>query len=130
MSNLLVERLKAAKRELTALKTVHRRGLGGLKVFEYPLEISGYNDTVYTLDVTVNFVVGSTSYPFVFCTPQVDPDTLLTKADLISMDFSNNGMTANFSFDWFALTKIDPYKLIFYSSSPIDNVTYRFIRSS
>lgn len=33
MTDLLVQRLKAAKRELTALKTAHRRGLGLLKMY-------------------------------------------------------------------------------------------------
>lgn len=130
MNELFVQRLKSAKRELTSLKTAHRRGLGGLKVFEYPLEIAGYNDAVYTLDVTVEFAQDSTSYPFVICCPQVDSTTNLAKADLISMNFGTDGMTAHFSFDWFALTKIEPYNILFYSSSPISAVSYRFTRSA
>lgn len=131
MSDLLVQRLKAAKRELTALKTAHRRGLGGMKVFEYPLSISGYNDYVYALSVTIRFASGSTSYPFVVGTPQSDPNTnYLSKADLISMRFEDGGMSAAFDFDWFALTKIDPYTIYFYSSSPIEEVTYTFTRST
>lgn len=130
MSDLFVQRLKAAKRELTALKTAHRRGLGGLKVFEYPLEITGYNDAVYTLDVTVEFAQDSTSYPFIICAPQADSTTNLAKADLISMNFGADGMTAYLNFEWFALTQIDPYNIVFYSSSPISNVSYRFIRSA
>lgn len=130
MTDLLVQRLKSAKRELTALKTAHKRGLGGLEVFESPLGITGYNDAVYILNVTVDFAADATSYPFITCCPQVDPTNFLTKADIISMNYDKGGMSANFSFDWFALTKIDPYSIHFLSTAPIANITYQFIRSS
>lgn len=126
MTDLLVQRLKAAKRELTALKTAHRRGLGSLKVYEYPLEISGYNDKAYILNVHIDFDENATSYPFITCSPQVDTTTYQSKADIISMDYTNGGMGVDYSFDWFALTKIDPYTIFFISSAPISQVTFQF----
>lgn len=130
MSELLVQRLKSAKRELTALKTAHRRGLGGLKVYEYPLEISGYNDHVYVLNVEIMFASDATSFPFITCSPQADPSTFQGKADVISMYYTNNGMGVNYSFDWFALTQIDPYTIYFLSTAPIESVVYQFVRPS
>lgn len=128
--DLLSVRLKEAKRELTNLKTAHKRGLGGLKVFEYDLDISGYTDHVYILNITVNFDPNFTSYPFVSCTPQSDPETFLANADLISMDYSNNGMSAIYVFEWFALTSFQPYRFAFYSSVPIVSSEYKFWESN
>lgn len=128
--DLLSVRLKEAKRELTALKTAHKRGLGELKVFEYRLEISGYNDHVYDLSVTVNFDTSFTRYPFIFTYPQGDPNTFLSKADLVSMDYTNNGASAVFNYSWFALTTIDPYTILFKSSVPIVSSEYTFVRST
>lgn len=128
--DLLSVRLKEAKRELTNLKTAHKRGLNSLVVFEYPLSISGYNDDVYTLSVTLNFDPNFTKYPFISCSPQCDPSTYISNADLISMDYTNNGMSAVYTFDWFALTTLDPYTILFKCSVPITSVEYRFIRSN
>ena len=128
--DLLSVRLKECKRELTALKTAHRRGLGELKILRYPLQISGYNDYGYSLSVVLNFDRSFTPYPFVSCTPQCDPGTYLTKCDLVSFDYTDNGRSAVFDFDWFALTSIDPYTLLFHSSVPIVDVEYNFTRST
>lgn len=128
--DLFSVKLKEAKRELTALKTAHKRGLGDLKVFDYELKISGYNDYVYDLTVTVDFDPAFTKYPFIFAYPQCDPSTYLTKADLISMDFANDGASVVFNFSWFALTTIDPYTILFHSSVPIINVDYNFTRNT
>ena len=128
--DLLSVRLKECKRELTALKTAHQRGLGELKIFRYPLQISGYNDHVYELTVTVDFDPNFTAYPFVSCTPQCDPVYFLNKADIISFDFTNNGRGAVFVFSWFAFTQIEPYTIMFHSSVPIVNVEYEFVRTS
>lgn len=128
--DLFSVKLKEVKRELTALKTAHKRGLDGLKIFEYPLQLTGYDDDVYNLSVTLTFDSAFTSYPFVSCSPQCDSSTYLANADMISMDYTNGGMGAVYVFEWFALTTIDPYTILFKSSVPIVDVSYTFVRSS
>lgn len=64
MSDLLVQRLKAAKRELTALKTAHRRGLGLLRIYEkYTIDIPEIEEGQVLIFV-VNFSDQFAPYPF------------------------------------------------------------------
>lgn len=53
--DLLTARLKAAKRELTALKTSHMRGLGLAKVYSYSGVFSPPSDSPYLFTMTINF---------------------------------------------------------------------------
>jgi hypothetical protein len=53
--DLLTARLKAAKRELTALKTSHMRGLGLAKVYSYSGVFSPPSYNPYLFTMTINF---------------------------------------------------------------------------
>ena len=61
---VLVERLKRAKQELTALKTAHKRGVGMLKVFEENIAPQAPDHTPWELTMTISFGVNTTPYPF------------------------------------------------------------------
>lgn len=65
MTDLLVQRLKAAKRELTALKTAHRRGLGLLKIYHYEYDIPPPSGDVSFYRLTVNVSFDISPFPFV-----------------------------------------------------------------
>lgn len=67
--NMLVERLKFAKRELTALKTAHRRASSLLKIYSYWYSFSDFNIPVGYLGdalVTIQFSSRFAAYPFVY----------------------------------------------------------------
>lgn len=70
MTDLLVQRLKAAKRELTALKTAHRRGLGLLKIYAEDAEIEEQQTGLWNIIITITFATNSTPYPFAYIEPQ------------------------------------------------------------
>lgn len=63
---VLVERLKRAKEELTALKTAHKRGVGLLKVFEENISPQAPDQTPWELTMTISFGANSTPYPFMY----------------------------------------------------------------
>ena len=63
---VLVERLKRAKEELTALKTAHKRGVGLLKVFEENIAPKAPDHTPWDLTITLTFGANTAPYPFVY----------------------------------------------------------------
>lgn len=74
--NLLVERLKFAKRELTALKTAHLRGLGNLRVYRRleTLITPAVERGSYELFIEISFSSNYAPYPFVnvLAGPEID----------------------------------------------------------
>ena len=64
ITNLLSKRLKLAKREITALKTYHLRGIGNMIVYQSAVQIT-YSGGSRLLNLTVYFNSSSTPYPFV-----------------------------------------------------------------
>lgn len=106
MTDLLVQRLKAAKRELTALKTAHRRGLGLLKLYESDISLDVQERLgFWSVKVTINFAESQSPYPFLQWIPVVNNDTS-NVVELVGEEFTNNGMTTVLYFEWLAS---DPY---------------------
>lgn len=120
MTDLLTQRIKAAKRELTALKTAHRRGIGLLKLYESDVSLDVQERLgFWSIEVTINFAEGQSPYPFLQWIPVVDNDTS-NVIELVGEEFTNNGMTVVLYFEWLAS---DPYvdTINFLSTSIIDN---------
>lgn len=69
--NMLVDRLKAAKRELTALKTAHQRGLNNLRVYTKDQDVpySGHEQGIWDLNITIKFDTSFPSFPFAYILP-------------------------------------------------------------
>lgn len=127
--DLLSVRLKEVKRELTNLKTAHKRGLGGLKVFQNYLEFEISGSSIasgsWMLDVTIEFDDKFPEYPFLTAMGQCS-NSYVSNVDIISMDFiSGRKLTAQFN--WENKSGLDPYRIYFYSNSPIISYEYRFI---
>lgn len=95
MTDLLVQRLKAAKRELTALKTAHRRGLGLLRVYEqtYLLADLGMSDiSLRSVSITLQFSRSFSPYPFVTLVGQgIDNNAFWRSAIVESSNYTDNG---------------------------------------
>lgn len=120
MTDLLVQRLKNAKRELTALKTAHKRGLGLLKLYEFtaPLDVQerlGF----WSVKLTVNFAEDQSPFPFLQWIPVVNNNSL-NVIELVGEEFSSDGMTAVLYFEWLAS---NPYvdRINFISTSIIES---------
>ena len=120
--NLLVERLKSAKRELLALKTAHRRGLGLLKVYSevYSIAAPSGSSTFYWLTIDLEFSVST--YPFV--------QYYIVNNDIASVpvntapefEYQNGGTKAEFRI---VLEKVPSgYRFGFSSTSPIVSMNY------
>lgn len=115
--NSLGRRLTAVKRELTDLKTAHRKGLGLLKVYKKDMTISAPSgsDLAYWLEITCTFSVSN--YPFVRFYPLgVEPSSSP------EFNYTNSGSKCQyravyFKNDWQG-------KVTIYSTSPIDSATY------
>lgn len=70
--NLLVERLKYAKRELTALKTAHTRGLGMLRVYRRSVDLLSPSSAGY-YRVTITATFSSLFAPFPYAQGVLGP---------------------------------------------------------
>lgn len=132
--NLLVEKLKFAKRELTALKTAHRRGLGGLKVFEKTLDISVPSEAqsgFWFIEVTLNFDRDFPAYPFAQIIPPTSGGPNYSSNILEgeeSKNYSNGGYSLSFNLAWFYSDTMSPYPIYAYSSAAVESYTFRFWR--
>lgn len=95
--NLLSQRIKDAKRELTALKTAHMRGLGLVETYEY-IGSCDYEDNKQTLTFVIEFSQEYAAYPFFQILPHWNS---IGAADYnfggMSATYSNNGYTATVS---------------------------------
>lgn len=119
--NLLSQRIKEAKRELTALKTAHKRGLGNLIVFnKYCEEMSTHQSTPLT--ITINFDTKYAPYPL-FQVMLSGSATRLFGGQNVS--FSNNGYQAT-SVVYEDLAFFMSYGFYVLSTAPVESISYRY----
>ena len=121
--DLLSVKLKDAKRELTALKTAHTRGLGMLKLYTFVLDLDVEGRLAFwTIKIVVNLKEGQSPYPFLECIPSIDADVSNDVIDMVGIEFTNDGMSIALYFEW--LASVYPAdKITFYCTSQIDNCT-------
>ena len=121
--NTLATKIKAMKRELTNLKTSHKRGLGNLKIYqrqvtiENPSSIPSYADIVINIQFDTDF----TPYPLVQIIPAMLTDESYSM-DMVGMDYSNNGFRANARFVWKYVGGTNSFSVE--ATSPITSVNY------
>lgn len=127
MTELLVQKLKAVKRELTALKTAHGRGLGNLKVYskEYAIPSVGHRDYVYTIILTITFDSDFAPYPYVYLLPTLPDVGLRYNVEAEGFEYRNNGMGAVFQLFYnYQNDALDKFTII--STAPISSVSYEW----
>lgn len=120
--NLLTSKIKCLKRELTALKTSHTRGLGNIKIYHYSVAVDKSGRPPYTdLVVTVQFDTSFNAYPLVQILP-----TVLDNGDYsmeqVGMDYSGSGYTVNARFVWSYKAGTDSFTVE--STIPVTSVNY------
>lgn len=121
---VLVERLKRAKLELTALKTAHKRGVGMLKVFEEIVEPEAPDDTLWYLVMTISFSADSTSHPFVTVLCNTFDETKYSLAQSFQQDeieYTQGGKSVKIGGSFFSS---DNSFLKILSTSPIASVSF------
>lgn len=124
MSDLLVQRLKAAKRELTALKTAHRRGLGLLKVYNYeetftpPGGQGNYNDVKITISFSQKFAKNPLVHLKGFTAGNMTIQSLYVNSMKFIDDYTLEVMA---DLVW---TSVIPNKFVVVSSAPVAEVDY------
>lgn len=122
--NTLAQRLKFAKRELTALKTAHRRGLGNVKIYTYTY----YFDDEGIGTLTVKFSRKFAPNPFVYVVmsgEEQGPWYFGITNGTLGMRYTDGGYTALISTQifWGASGVYD--RLVVYSTAPIESVNWR-----
>lgn len=130
--NMLVERLKFAKRELTALKTAHSRGFGLLKIYrtEYKFsDIPGISEQSYDAITTIKF---STKYePFPFAYLEGDAryylsGALLTSMSVEQLEYRDSGYTIVFTGRAIYSPAANLNKMVLYSTAPPVSISYNW----
>lgn len=124
--NLLVQRFKSAKRELTALKTTHPRGIGNLKIYKETITFTASGGSFKDAVITVTFSQNFAAYPFVYI---LGYGADLSGKYYISMDtktinYTNNGYTAVFEAAAIYYPELVPNRFDVYSTSPMTSITY------
>lgn len=121
--DLLSLRIKEAKRELTALKTAHKRGLGNVKIYTYDFNIdpTGHDTGIWELVVRVDFDSSFAAYPFVYIAPQIG-QSFSYSLEVATTDYRNDGYTAFVRCIWGYENGMTKSTVV--STSPIVNVSY------
>lgn len=126
--DLLSARLKAAKRELTALKTAHKRGLGLLKVYTQEGTAPVPTDDTYDFTLRINFARDFSKNPLAFFIPVAQSPTewyFHNNLDVENEYYSTDGYTLIVSGFRLAFAGwSDGYKIV--STAPIDNVIWEW----
>lgn len=126
---VLVERLKRAKKELTALKTAHKRGVGLLKVYEEDVAPEPPDYTRWELTMTVNFGVDSTPFPFVYAVAKtLDESTYYFVAGFTQENIEyTNEHTVKVAGEFWSENPV-PIRIL--STAPVENVSYSWSKDS
>jgi hypothetical protein len=126
--DLLSQRLKAAKRELTNLKTAHMRGLGLLKVYTHQGVAPVPTDDTYDFTLRVDFERGFGEKPLaLFSLVTVAPTEWFFNNNLEAEDeyYSSDGYTLIIRGIRIAFAEwSDGYKIV--STAPVSNLTWEW----
>lgn len=124
--NPLTMRIKAAKRELLALKTAHTRGLGNVKIYSSTITIdpTGHTSSFWDIEVSIDFDPSYVAYPFVNITPAISQNREHT-LEVVGQDYSNGGYSLNAQFIWRYKTGTNSIKV--FATAPIIDYSYRWL---
>ena len=128
IQNLLVQRFKSAKRELTALKTTHPRGIGNLKIDKETPAFSASSTKRGDMIITITFSRNFAAYPFVYILgyganiSSVYYISINTK----TINYTNNGYTAVFEAAAIYYPELVPNRFDVYSTSPAISINYQW----
>ena len=121
--NPLTMKIKAAKRELLALKTAHTRGLGNVKIYTTTITIdtTGHTTGFWDITFTLDFDQAFTAYPLVNFIATMDSNRDYSM-ELEGQDYSDGGYTLNAKFAW--RYKAGTNSITIDSTSPVVGYSY------
>lgn len=121
--NLLTTKIKSIKRELTALKTSHARGLGNVKIYHRIVQVdpSGHETGASYMTIIINFDRRFTAYPMAQIIPTMNYSGDYTM-EMTGLDYSDQGYTMNAELVWIYEPGTTSFTVE--STSPVDNVSY------
>lgn len=130
--NTLAQELKYAKRELTNLKTAHRRGFGLLKIYKvvYNLsQIPGIQpETIYdNIKLTVRFSSDFSAYPMAYImgdSVYLSQGALLSSVDVERPEYKDGGFTIEYIASVIYSPQNNLTKMIVYSTAPVSSITF------
>lgn len=127
--NLLVQRFKSAKRELTALKTIHPRGIGNLKIYKETITFTASGESFKDAVITVNFSQNFAAYPFVYILGYGADlgGKYYTSMNTKTINYTNNGYTAVFEAKAIYYPAWVPNKFEVCSTSPAISINYQWV---
>lgn len=122
--NPLTMRIKAAKRELLALKTAHTRGLGNVRIYTTTLAIdpTGHTTGWWGLIVNINFDQAFVAYPFVNFAVRFNSNNSM---EAVGQDYVNGGYSLRAQFIWRYSGDADTVSVS--STAPVINYTYEWL---
>lgn len=125
--NLLVERLKYAKRELTALKTAHRRGLGLLKIYysEYDYTTAGVETGAYDIVATIKFDRKFGAFPFFEIVGVIRnwSSSNIRSVDIEQIRYTDDGYTVVCEGSAIYISSTEMDKFVVYSTAPVSSIS-------
>lgn len=127
--NLLVQRFKDAKKELTALKTTHLRGIGNLRVYKETVIFTAPSTKIGDMVVTVTTSQNFAAYPFVYVLGYgADMDgKYYVSMDTKSVNYINDGFAATFEGEAIYYPEWVTNKFDVYCTSPMTSITYTWV---
>lgn len=126
--NTLADRIKAINKELTALKTAHKRGLGNLRIYSKKVEIdpTGHEaPRFWGFEVTIDFDNKFASYPFAYMLPTMSDSGATSVTQQRAFTYTNNGFTIRFKAIYY-FSSVDSSSFTIISTSPVTSVSYRW----
>lgn len=121
--NLLSLRIKGAKKELTALKTNHRRGLGMLKVYKYDYTIPPPPDPELSFWwLSMSFTFSMSAYPFLQRNLQFNDISKNLFPTAEEFGYTSSGWGATINARYGNLNR--NYLVTVYCTSPITSMSY------
>lgn len=125
--NLLSQRLKAAKRELTALKTAHMRGLGLVNIYEQVVYIDPAGRTgQHELEIIITLDSSFPVYPFVQLLNKIDLSTQDARMGTLGFTYISPHQVKYGVLWWDAFGPANTDYVEVLSNAPISNVTYNW----
>lgn len=124
--NLLVQRFKSAKRELTALKTLHQRGVGLVSIYKEIVTLTSTSTAIRGITITVNCSQDFAAYPFIYVLGYGENITgkYYFAVETTSVNYINNGFTAVFEGTGIYFPDYIIPKFEVYATSPITSINY------
>lgn len=124
--NTLSQRLKYAKRELTALKTAHPRGLGNLRVYRRSeTTLTPGERGIYSATITATFSPLFSPFPFAQAViGPMPPQTGILRFE--DFEYSSNGMGFTAILSGLFGAGVIPVTFEILSLAPVENVSVQW----